>query len=126
MFATKKLLDVTLPIELWNKNNGQGNHWIHTAKLRNSYERDLRVLKQVRTPFEVPVNVIATRILGQRQRFWDSSSVLRGSYKQFEDSLVACGWFHDDSYRWINETIGRQDGSQRTIGPSIRMEVFQA
>lgn len=120
-----KLLDITLPIEIHNKNQGQGHHWIGTHKTRKEMEQTLRLLGMKRQPFDVPVRVVVTRILGKRQKLWDSSSVLRGSYKQLEDSLVACGWFHDDSHKYITETIGRQDDQHRSKGPATRIEVYQ-
>jgi hypothetical protein len=120
-----KLLDKTLPIELLNRNQGQGHHWISSHKTRKQMEQTLRLLGMTRQPFEVPVRVGATRILGKGKRLWDSSSVLRGTYKQLEDSLVACGWFHDDSTKFITETIGRQDSKHRSTGPAVRIQVYQ-
>jgi len=120
-----KLLDVTLPIEINNRNKGQGHHWISTHKTRQEMERTLCLLGMKRQPFDVPVRVVATRILGKGQKLWDSSSILRGSYKQLEDALVACGWFHDDSPKYITETIGRQDSKHRSTGPAVRIEVYQ-
>lgn len=121
----RAILDVMLPIELFNKNDGQGHHWSKSHRTRQRLEQELRILKQVREPFDFPVRVVATRILGKKQRFWDSSSVLRGTYKQLEDALVACGWFHDDSYKWITDSHGKQDGSFRKHGPAIRIEVYK-
>ena len=117
------LLNKVIPIELLNKNDGQGRHWILTHRTRKQMELDLRTLGLIRKPFEQPVNVIVTRILGKGQKFWDSSSVLRGNYKQLEDALVACGWFHDDSYTHIRSTIGTQDGAHRSVGPATRIQV---
>jgi hypothetical protein len=119
-----KVLDRILPIEIQNKNDGQGRHWSGMHKTRRRMETDLRMLGLVRQPFEFPVSVLVTRILGKGQRFWDSSSVLRGTYKSLEDSLVACGWFHDDSRKYITNTFGIQDGNRRHLGPSVRIEVF--
>lgn len=120
-----KLLDVTLPIELLNKNDGQGHHWSRTHRTRTQLEQSLTYLGQRRDPFDVPVRVVVTRILGKGQRYWDSSSVLRGSYKQLEDAMVACGWFHDDSFKHIKDTHGKQDASQRHLGPATRIQIFQ-
>jgi hypothetical protein len=80
----------------------------------------------VSVPFEFPVEVHVTRILGPRQSFWDSSSVLRGNYKEIEDSLVAVGWFHDDSTKYITNTAGFQDATQRENGPAVKIEIFRS
>lgn len=119
-----KLLDVTLPIEIHNKNDGQGNHWAGTHRTRKRIVKDLRMLGMVRKPFNRPVSVLVTRILGKGQKLWDSSSILRGTYKQLEDSLVECGWFHDDDTKHITNTFGLQDATRRHIGPAIRIQVF--
>ncbi|MBT3709907.1 MAG: hypothetical protein HOG19_10730 [Gammaproteobacteria bacterium] len=122
----KELLDITLPIQLTNSNDGQGRAWFNSAKTRQVMERDLLALGQRRKPFEQKVKVVVTRILGKGQRFWDSSSVLRGNYKQLEDAMVSCGWFTDDSTRYIDVTIGMQDDTQRKSGPATRMQIFDA
>tara|TARA_R110002110_G_scaffold116667_3_gene288278 strand:- start:393 stop:671 length:279 start_codon:yes stop_codon:yes gene_type:complete len=79
-----------------------------------------------REPFEFPVQIRLTRIIGPRQRLWDADSVLRGSAKQILDALVAIGWFHDDGPRWITSATGVQDASQRENGPAVMIEVFKA
>ena len=122
----KQIMDVTLPITLTNSNDGQGRAWFSSAKSRKVMERDLIALGHRREPFEHPVKVVITRILGKNQRFWDSSSVLRGNYKQLEDAMVECGWFHDDSTKYITVTLGLQDASQRKNGPATRIQIFDA
>ena len=98
------LYSVQLPIELTNGNDGRGNRWFKSAKYRKGYEKLLRMLGLVRKPFTVPVFVRVTRILGPKQRLWDSSSIGRGNWKEIEDAMVACGWFVDDGPKWIVET----------------------
>ena len=118
------LFQTILPYELTNGNDGRGSKWFSSAKLRKSFEKDLRVLGYERKPFEMPVSVAVTRILGQGQRLWDSSSVGRGNYKELEDALVAIGWFHDDSPKWITETRFYQDASRRDQGSSIEIQIY--
>lgn len=77
-----------------------------------------------RDPFEFPVKVTLTRILGPNQRLWDADSVLRGNAKQLIDSLVAIGWFYDDSMKYIVQVVGDQDATQRENGPAVLIEVF--
>lgn len=58
-------------------------------------------------------------MLGERQRFWDSSSGLRGNYKEIEDAMVAAGWFNDDGPEWIDETRFKQTDKYRHEGPCV-------
>jgi len=117
-----ELLRVLLPLEITNGNTGRGGAFWQTAKLRKGYERDIRNLGHVREPFSVCVDVVYVRILGKRQRLWDASSVLRGT-KELEDSLVACGWWHDDGPNWIRNCDGRQDKGRRSEGPAVEIIV---
>jgi hypothetical protein len=121
---TGVLLSITLPINLTNGNAGRGFHWRASNKRRQDYETMLRVLGHVRKPFEYPVRLVVTRILGPRQRLWDVSSILRGSWKELEDAMVATGFFHDDSPEWIADILPRQDSSQRENGPAVMIEVL--
>lgn len=86
----------------------------------------LRAQNLSREPFDFPVEIQLTRIIGPRQRLWDADSVLRGSAKQLIDSLVAIGWFHDDGPKWITSATGVQDASQRVNGPAVMVEVFKS
>ena len=108
-----------LPFELTNGNDGRGSKWFSSAKIRTKIEKNLRLLGLVRTPFDHPVTVQVIRILGPKQSLWDSSSIGRGNWKEIEDALVACGWFHDDSPKYITRTIFDQDATRRKEGPSI-------
>ena len=119
------LLSETLPIELTNGNTGRSGAWFSSAKLRKQYEAELSVTHR-REPFPHPVTVHVTRILGPGQRLWDSSSILRGNYKEIEDAMVAIGWFHDDSPKWIRHTLAFQDASRRGEGPAVMIEVFSS
>jgi len=118
------LFSIVLPFELTNGNDGRGSKWFSSAKLREKFERDLRLMGFVRTPFDVPVVNHVTRLFGKRQREWDSSSIGRGSWKEIEDAAVACGWFHDDSTKYIKHTLFFQ---KRGHGkPETLVEVFAA
>jgi hypothetical protein len=118
------LLHKILPFELTNGNDGRGSKWFSSAKLRKNFEKNLRLLGYERKPFAMPVLVTVTRILGQGQRLWDSSSIGRGNYKELEDALVAIGWFHDDSPKWITETRFYQDASRRDLGASVAISIY--
>jgi hypothetical protein len=117
------LLDVTLPIELTNGNDGRGSKWFRSSNVRKKLEATLRTLGLVRHPFDFPVRVTVTRVLGKGQRLWDASSVGRGNWKELEDAMVVCGWFHDDGPKWISHVAFFQDGSRRDVGPAVRVEI---
>ncbi len=119
------ILSATLPIELTNGNDGRGSKWFSSAKLRKHYEATVGQFQYGRSPFRFIVRLEVTRILGKGQRLWDADSILRGSAKELIDSLVALGWFVDDSPKWIGAVVGYQDATQREIGPAVQVEVFK-
>ena len=123
-FDGRPVLVVKLPMALTNNNAGRGNSFWQSAKVRKDTETLLRSLGLVRLPFDHKVAVKVTRIMGKRQRLWDSSSVLRGNWKEIEDSAVACGWFHDDSPKFITHTAGYQDPIKQAL-PAIKIEIFE-
>ena len=121
----KLILRETIKLNLTNGNDGQGRAWYKSAATRKAIEQQLKVQDLKRDPFEFPVKLTLTRILGPNQRLWDADSVLRGNAKQLIDSLVAVGWFHDDSMKYITQVIGAQDATQRENGPAVLIEVFK-
>lgn len=118
------VLDKLLPFELKNNNDGRGFHWRRTKREKDNLLIELKLLGFQRVPFDHPVSVLVTRVLGPRQSFWDGSSVLRGNYKELEDALVNCGWWKDDSHKHITSCFGIQDGDHRKHGPAIRIQCF--
>lgn len=112
-----------LPIPLTNGNDGRTKHFGASAAKRKKYGKGLGFVFKGRRPYSVPVRVTVVRILGPREHLWDSSSGLRGNYKEVEDALVEAGLFHNDSPSWILETRFFQDGDQRTKGPAIELLV---
>ena len=115
---------VRIPIVLTNDNDGRGNKWFSSARMRKQHEATLRALGFVRMcPFPYQCTVTVIRVLGKGQRLWDGSSVLRGSYKEIEDSLVALGWWVDDSPKYIKWTNGRQDDTRREEGSCIELRI---
>jgi hypothetical protein len=117
-------MKIILPIKLTNGNTGRGTAWYMSASFRKKVEKKLRGLGLARSPFQMPVKVTVTRILGKGERMWDSSSVLRGNWKEIEDALVAIGWFVDDSTEYIHTTDGRQDDTRRDKGPAVELEIL--
>lgn len=117
------LLRMRLPIRLTNDNSGRSGTYYNTAAFRKECELQLRHWGLARKPFSQQVEVTVIRVLGPREKQWDSSSILRGNYKEIEDSLVAIGWFYDDSPEWIRFTYQDQLATARSDGPAIILEV---
>lgn len=113
-----------IPIELTNGNDGRGSKWFSSAKMRNDIERTLRAIGMVRDePIPHQCTNTVTRVLGPKQRLWDSSSIGRGNWKEIEDALVACGWWVDDGPKYIAETVFRQDSTRRSEGPCVELVI---
>jgi hypothetical protein len=117
------MLTLLIPLELTNRNDGRGHSWHRTASERQKIERLLIAEGLQRSPFETPVTIRITRILGKGQRLWDPDSGLRGNAKELIDSLVAAGWFHDDSAKWITEVRFFQCATDRELGPAVRIDI---
>lgn len=118
------LLDIVLPIELSNRNDGQGHSFWRTVAEKKVFNQQLSFYK--RQPFKIPTFVAVTRILGKRQQLWDYSSGFRGSWKQLEDELVRAGWWYDDGPEYITGIVFRQDPGNRHNGPAIRIQIWQS
>ncbi len=116
------ILRCLLPIELTNGNTGRGHKFWASNKERKNAELLIRSRGLVRKPFAFPVVVRVIRMMRKGQRHWDSSSIGRGNWKEIEDALVACGWFHDDSHKWIRRTEFDQ---QKYKEACVLVEVFR-
>lgn len=118
------LLSVELPVELTNGNDGRGSKWFRSAKVREQMEKLLRSLGHVYSPIGFPVVIKVTRLLGKGQRLWDASSGFRGNWKELEDAMVVCGWFHDDSPKWIRNCYFDQLKQPGRVKPGVLVEIF--
>lgn len=112
---------IVLPVKLTNSNNGQGRAWFSSAKERKRLHRLLMGFRR-KQPFGRS-DVVITRILGKRERLWDSPNILRGNAKQLIDTLVELGWWEDDGPKFIRHCDGRQDPDRRHEGPAVEIEV---
>lgn len=118
------LFAVVLDIELTNGNDGRNKRWFKPAKIRKQMEELLRAKRLVPSrPFPKPVVLKITRLLGKGQRLWDFDSCGRGNSKELIDSMVACGWFVDDSPKWIEGCFFDQRKDDREK-PAVLVEVF--
>jgi hypothetical protein len=124
--------------ELDNGNTGRTKHWGSANKDRHSWRKafnkaivipangaELAFYDHVQTPPSHKQGLVIRRVLGPRQKFWDSDSVLRGSAKELIDGLCEAGMAFDDNLKYIAWSIGDQDGDRRTIGPFTEIEVWK-
>jgi hypothetical protein len=118
------LLDIVLPIELSNRNDGQGHSLWRTVKDKKRFIQTLSAYK--RQPFTIPTFVVVTRLLGDKQRLWDFDSGFRGSWKQLQDAMVDSGWWYDDGPEYITGIFFRQDSRDRAAGPAVRIQIWQS
>lgn len=118
-------MQITFPIQLVNDNTGRSQHWSKASSRKRSYQSIIRALGGRRKPFDRPVVLRLTRILGPRERLWDADSIGRGSAKELIDSLVACGWLVDDGPKWVTSVEYAQE-IDRANGPAVRIEFKQA
>lgn len=116
-----QLASLTLPLKLTNDNEGRSKHWSKASKRRGEYATVVRVVGGRRRPFEQPVRLTVTRIVGPRERLWDADSIGRGSVKELIDSLVECGWLVDDGPKHVTEVAYRQT-IDRQAGPAVKVE----
>ena len=114
---------IILPFELKNGNRGRSGTYHKSAAWRNKFEEDLKKLGLRFEPLPFRAIVHVTRIMKPRQAFWDPSSSGRGNYKELEDALVACGWFTDDSFKYIENVFFYQDNTRREEGPAIEIRI---
>ena len=136
------LFSITVPKELKNSNNGQSRHWSSSHKdkkefmvaLDNSHVvTDTGVKLGMESfihdilggePLSQKVGLIVERVLGKRQRLWDSDSVLRGNAKQAIDSVVDFGILTDDSTKFVSWSLGIQDDTCKADGPFTRIHFY--
>ena len=122
----KLLHSATLDIELTNGNDGRGSKWFSSAKIRKELEAKLIAWGHRRKPFDIPVMVEVTRVLGPNQRLWDADSCGRGNCKELFDAMTSCGWWVDDGPKFITEVRFKQCDWSRDIGPQTIVRVFEA
>lgn len=127
-------LKIDLP--LTNGNTGRGNQWYASAKERKKFEA---LLREITTPdpdtffdylddlpFEFPVGLRITRVLGRKQRLWDADSIGRGNSKELVDAIVAVGFLHDDSAAYVKHVEYQQIAqTPRPKFPYILVEFFR-
>jgi hypothetical protein len=136
--------EVEIPMKLKNNNQGQGRHWSGSHKERRMATEavanaTVKYFPSTTSEFTVglsewlterhfdcdqKIGLVVWRILGKRERLWDADSVLRGNYKQIQDALIEAGLAEDDSPKYIEWVLGRQDDTIRDLGSKVLVEVY--
>ena len=139
------IAEIEIPMKLKNNNQGQGRHWSGSHKERREaseavsnarvwqpatkqsqvYQRLSEWTREPHIGKNEKLGLVVWRILGKRERLWDADSVLRGNYKQIQDALIEAGLAEDDSPKYIEWVLGRQDDSIRDQGPKVLVEVYR-
>lgn len=127
---------IKIPHPLTNGNTGRGNHWYASATERKKFEW---MLSQFATldpesccdylndfPFDFPVGLRVTRVLGKKQRLWDVDSIGRGNAKELIDALVGIGILEDDGPAFVKHVEWHQLSlEKRPKYPCIIVEFFK-
>jgi hypothetical protein len=139
MLGKEWVATIKVNAKLKNANNGQTKHWSGSHKERRLFQDTLASAEVVTKNGVEPLSSFLTtrhwdagdkaglvvyRVLGKRERLWDSDSVLRGNYKQLQDSLVEVGLFEDDNPDYIEWVLGLQDKSRRDEGSCVEIEIY--
>lgn len=122
----KPLLTVSVDIDLLSENQTLREHWSKRKKRRKVYGWLLRAAFGRSTPFDHPVKITATRVLGKGQRPFDGDNFMGGSWKQVQDAMVDVGWLHDDTVKWLPKVVPVQDASKREQGPMLIIDIERA
>lgn len=136
--------EIEIPMKLKNNNQGQGRHWYGSHKERaiasqavakarvwqpSTSESRICVslpewLSGLDRKADQKIGLVVWRMLGKGERLWDSDSVLRGNYKQIQDALIQHGLAPDDSPKYIEWVLGRQEDRLRDLGSKVLIEVY--
>ena len=112
----------TFAVEIKNRNYATANT-MYKKGIKDKFKRHLSQF--AREPFDRPVKLILTRILGIGQNLYDYDSIGRGDAKELIDTLSDIGWFVNDGPKWIQGVFYDQDKSQRWSGPAVKVQVFE-
>lgn len=144
MLEGRHIGTIFLPMKLKNNNQGQGHHWSGSHKERRTASEAVsnatfgytmsdhtkisyKLSEWLSGPNYVSgskLGLVVWRVLGPRERLWDADSVLRGNYKQIQDALIEAGLAEDDSPKYIDWVLGRQDKERRDEGSCVEIELY--
>lgn len=119
------LATVEIDWALSNRNDGRGYHWRRTHRERMTLDAVVRAAEvPPQVPFTTPVVLVVVRVIPAGGRRWDECSVGRGNAKELIDAMVAGGWFHDDSPKWIRHVVWCQDARTRPDTAKIGVQIW--
>ena len=72
------------------------------------------------------VGIVFNRVLGKRQRMYDSDSILRGNAKELLDAVVDTGLLFDDNVKHVGWSLGMQDDTRKDQGPFTELLFYGA
>lgn len=120
------ILTVAVDIDLLSENKTLREHWSKRKKRKRDYGWLLSQQFNKTKPFDHPVKITVTRILGKGQRPFDADNFIGGSWKQVQDAMVDIGWLHDDTTKYVKSVVPVQDASNRQLGPSLIIDIERA
>ena len=138
------LFTVTVDRELKNGNTGRTKHFSQAIKEKKGWAQALKkadVVTETGLAFPLPafieevlngqpvqqkVGIIFKRVLGKRQRMYDSDSILRGNAKELLDAVVDSGLLFDDNVKHVAWSLGMQDDTRKDQGPFCELLFYEA
>ncbi len=138
------LFTLTVDKELKNNNVGRSAHWSSAHKQKKEWTNALKKADVVTEsglalplqafieevlngqPVQQKVGIVFKRVLGKRQRMFDSDSILRGNAKELLDAVVDSGLLVDDNVKHVAWCIGLQDDKRKDQGPSVELLFYGA
>ena len=118
-------ISVDLPTKWLSRNAVDKLHWSARGRLRAFY---VALLGELGLCFPKGLrggrwSLGLTRVLGPKERLYDTDNLVGGA-KQLIDAMVSCGWFVDDSPKFLVVNCF-QDEDFRGVGPFIRAKLVQ-
>lgn len=138
------LFTITIDKELKNGNTGRTKHFSQAIKEKKQWVQALgnadvetvtgivyplpAFIQDVMlgSPIQQKVGIVVNRVLGKRQRQWDSDSILRGNFKECLDSVVGSGLLSDDNTKYVAWCVGLQDETRKSEGPFVELLFYGA
>ncbi len=116
------MLKALLPIRLESKNISRRRHWAANHKKKQEFINAFWALGLTpRAPApNCKQHLTITRVLGKREKLWDTSNGLGGSCSELIDSMKYCGFFVDDSDKYLTVEF-KQDDTRRHEGPATEI-----
>lgn len=112
-----------LPVQLLSKNQRDKLNWRARHNLRKNYSQIIGLKYPRRAdPPKYKQRVTVTRVMGPREREWDTQNIGAGTAVELIDALKLAGYFVDDSPKWL-ETKFTQERSSKVNGPAVLVQI---